>query len=96
MLNEGETVPYKKPHDEVGETNVGFINNFYTLYHFNGLKGNLQIIRPNYDKLTTKNLLKSKCTVLAPHLDNDLEPDYHENIGLEYMNMKDQTIELVR
>ena len=96
MLNQGDYVNYIKPNDEIEESTVYFSNNFYTLFYNPNIKGHLQIIRPNYDKLTTKNLTKSKCTVLAPHLDNELDSDKHENISLEYMNMTDQTIDLVR
>ena len=96
MVNEGEPVDYIKPDEDVGESTVEFVNNFYALYYSTNLKGSLQIIRPNYDRITTENLLRSKCTVLAPHLNNELNPDKPENIGLEYMNMTEQTIELVR
>lgn len=96
MLNEGSYTEYHQPNDTIEEMSIYFINNFFTNVYTKNKDCYLEIIRPNYDSLTTKTLSKSNCTVLAPHLSDEDKIDSPENIGLEYMNMSDQVIEILR
>ena len=47
-------------------------------------------------KVFLKSLKRSKCTILAPHLLNEDAIDSSENLSLEYMNMNEQVIEILR
>lgn len=96
MLNEGDYTTYHQPDQTLEETSIYFINNFYTNLYTKNTDSYLEIIRPNYDNLTTKTLNKSKVTILAPHLIGEDIIDSPENLSLEYMNMSDQVIEILR
>lgn len=95
MLNEGEYEKYTQSEEIIESIKISFNNAFYANLTYNN-EGYLQVIRPNYDSFTTDKLTKSKCTVLAPHIKNECLEDTHENISLEYMNMSDQVIEILR
>ena len=95
MLNEGEYEEYTQPESIIESARISFINTFYANLHTNN-QGYLQVIRPNHDSFTTNTLTRSKCTVIAPHIKNECLEDTHENLALEYMNMSDQVIEILR
>lgn len=96
MLNEGEYTGYHQPVEVIEEAPIYFNNNFYCGLYTSSNNNYLQIIRPNYDNFTTKTLKRSKCTVLAPHLENEPVEDTPANLGLEYMTMNDQVINILR
>lgn len=96
ILNEGDYTSYHQPDESLDEMTVYFVNNFFTNLYRNNSDSYLEVIRPNYDNFTTEVLKKSKCTVLAPHLMNEDSVDSSENLSLEYMNMSDQVIEILR
>lgn len=88
-------IEYNEPSGHLPEVSVHFINNFYTELH----KDNsyLQVIRPNYDSITTEKLIESKTSIIAPHLkSNENLEDTSEKICLEYINQKEQTIDLLK
>ena len=96
MLNEGDYRPYHQPDDALDEMPIYFSNNFFANLYTSNEDSYLEVIRPNYDNFTTEILKKSKCSILAPHLTNEDEIDSSENLSLEYMNMSDQVIEILR
>lgn len=96
MLNEGDYTSYHQPDQSLEETSVYFVNNFFANLYTKNSDSYLEIIRPNYDNFTTKQLNKSKTTILAPHLIDEDVIDSPENLSLEYMNMSDQVIEILR
>lgn len=96
MLNEGDYTAYHQPDESLDEMTIYFVNNFFTNLYSSNTDSFLEVIRPNYDNFTTQVLKKSKCTVLAPHLVNEDNIDSSENLSLEYMNMSDQVIEILR
>lgn len=96
MMNEGEYSKYHPPLDAIEESQVYLNNNFYVGLYTSDTQNYLQIIRPHYDNFSTKKLTKSKCTVLAPHLENEQKEDSPANLGLEYMMMNDQVINILR
>lgn len=96
MLNEGDYTPYHQPDQSLEETSIYFVNNFYVNLYTRNNDSYLEIIRPNFDNFTTKVLKQSKTTILTPHLVNEDKIESSENIALEYMNMSDQVIEILR
>ena len=96
MLNEGDYTAYHQPDESLDEMTIYFVNNFFTNLYSSNTDSFLEVIRPNYDNFTTQVLKKSKCTILAPHLVNEDSIDSSENLSLEYMNMSDQVIEILR
>lgn len=96
ILNEGDYTAYHQPDESLDEMTIFFVNNFFTNLYTTNNDSYLEVIRPNYDNFTTQVLKKSKCTVLAPHLSNEESIDSSENLSLEYMNMSDQVIEILR
>lgn len=96
MLNEGDYTRYHQPDESLDEMNIYFVNNFFANLYTTNTDSYLEVIRPNYDNFTTQVLKKSKCTILAPHLTNEDSIDSSENLSIEYMNMSDQVIEILR
>jgi len=95
MLKEGEDGDYHIPLEASPELNISFNNSGYVnLYNNDGTF--LQVIRPTRDEITTKRLLPSKCTVLAPHFDEESVMDDPINIFLEFINQKEQRIDVLR
>lgn len=69
---------------------IEFVNNAYcNLYQTNN-EDYLQIIRPYKNTITTKEILRDKCTVLAPHLVGEPAIDNPTNLFMEFMNQRDQ------
>lgn len=95
MLNEGEWQEYIEPSSMMEESPIFFNNNFYALM-YDKSDTYLQIIKPNYDSITTKKIPASKETIIAPHIGDECMEDSPANIGLEYMNMSDQSIDVLR
>lgn len=94
MLNEGGDVEYHQP-SEHRELVVGFLNSRYVnLYSGDG--NFLQVIRPQGDKIETNKLLKSTCTVLAPHFSEESDIDDPINIFMEFINQTEQRIDVLR
>ena len=94
MLNEGEDIGYHQP-SEHRELDVGFVNSRYVnLYNKNG--DFMQVIRPQGDKISTNKLLKSTCTVIAPHFDDESDVDDPINVFMEFINQTEQRIDVLR
>lgn len=96
QLCEGESTMYHQPATAIPKTEIKFTSNFYANFYTNDEKTYLQVIRPYYNSMDTKTITKSKVTVLAPHLADEDDVDDPNNIGLEYMNMSEQVIEILR
>ena len=97
MLSEyGATdMDYHLPNEAFKEVKIRFLNSRYiNLYDGDG--NFLQIIRPNGEKITTNTIAKSTCTVLAPHLSDESDIDDPTNVFLEFINQKEQTIDVLR
>lgn len=90
-------VEYNEPSGHLHEQSIHFIDNFYAELH---KKDNtyLQVMRPNYDSITTEKLTQSKKSILAPHLAKTSEDlvDTSEKLCLEYINQKEQTVDLLK
>ena len=94
MLNEGADIGYHQP-QEHRELTVGFLNSRYVnLYSQDG--NFLQVIRPQGDKIETNKLLKSTCTVIAPHFAEESDIDDPINIFMEFINQTEQRIDVLR
>ena len=94
MLNEGLDIGYHQP-SEHRELTVGFVNSRYVnLYSQDG--NFLQVIRPQGDRIETNKLLKSTCTVLAPHFQEESDIDDPVNIFMEFINQTEQRIDVLR
>lgn len=94
MLYQGTNKKYTEPDSELPEELIGFKNNYYCLLFNKNDNGYLQVIRPEYDHITTKKLSMGNVTVLVPHLETEDNIDRHDVIGLEYMNSTDQVIKI--
>lgn len=94
MLNEGDDIGYHIPNENLPRT-VGFVNNTYANL-YNGDGNYLQVIRPQRDSFDTNKLTASTCTVLAPHLENESDIDDPVNIFYEFINQREQTIDVLR
>lgn len=91
MLETGEHTEYHKPNEADVESTVIFKNNNYAVLYL--VDGNsLQVIRPNGDDFTTKKLLKSQFTVLAPHLNTEPITDTPSKLMMEFINQTEQNI----
>lgn len=93
MLEVGEHEMYHKPAEAIDETDVVFKNNNYAvLYNLEG--EGLQVIRPTHDPITTKDISRSKYTILAPHLDNEPVMDNPSRLMMEFINQTEQYIQI--
>ena len=92
MLEVGDHTNYHKPDESMAESTILFNNNNYAVLY--GNHGNsLQVIRPlAHDNITTKKLLKSQYTVLAPHLDEEPVTDTPSKLMMEFINQAEQSI----
>lgn len=95
MLTEETFDGYHTPHEIIENKRIGFNKSRYTNL-YDSEENFLQVIRPNGDEMGTGELTKSKCTVLAPHLDGEPSTDTPVNIFLEFMNQKEQRIDVLR
>ena len=92
MLETGEHTEYHKPNESLTESRILFKNNNYAVLYSDETHS-LQVIRPlAHDDITTKKLLKSKYTVLAPHLDGEPVVDAPANLMMEFINQTEQKI----
>lgn len=91
MLEVGDHTEYHKPNEADVESRIIFKNNNYAvMYLING--NSLQVIRPEGDDFTTKKLLRSQYTVLAPHLENEPVTDTPSKLMMEFINQTEQRI----
>lgn len=94
MLNEGDDIGYYSPNEHINYS-VKFQNSRYVnLYNQDG--NFLQVIRPQGDSIDTNKLLKSTCTVLAPHFFDEEDIDDPVNIFAEFINQTEQRIDVLR
>ena len=95
MLNEGE---YKKYHDNSKKNKsvrIKFNKSSYAnLYNEDGKF--LQVIRPTQGDIFTNKITASEITILAPHLEDEEEEDNPINLFFEYINQKEQRIDVLR
>lgn len=98
MFQEGDYIAYHTPlESDTSETGYLVKYNkcsYCNLYNNNG--DYLQVIRPKNDSITTKILKKSSCTVLAPHLSDEPVIDDPIDIFLEFVNQREQKIDVLR
>jgi hypothetical protein len=95
MLTDQEFDDYHVPNEVIEDKIIKFNKSRYTNL-YDGEENYLQVIRPNGDDITTGQLTRSKCTVLAPHLDGESDIDNPVNIFLEFLNQKEQRIDVLR
>lgn len=95
MLQEGAFTSYHTPQERAVDWEVKFNkNSFANLYTDDGVS--LQVIRPLRDSFFTNKLTKSECTVLAPHLYDEKPIDNPNSVFLEFINQKEQRIDILR
>ena len=92
MFKNGEMGDYHEPSEIIKSARINFVNNAYVnLYpNENNNDNYLQVIRPNRDYFSTTTLRNSKCSVLAPHLADEVEEDKPVNVFMEYMYQVEQ------
>ena len=92
---DGDNMEYHVPNDVMKEVEIGLINSRYVnLYDGDG--NFLQVIRPTAEDITNTTLLKSTCTVLAPHLYEESDIDDPVEVFMEYINQTEQIIDVLR
>ena len=91
----GDIIEYHQPSEAIRDVEVGFINSRYVnLYNANG--DYLQVIRPTGRNIFTNTISKDVCTVLAPHLAEEMDIDDPVNVFMEFLNQTDQRIDVLR
>lgn len=94
MLETGGThTMYHKPSEAIDKTDIVFKNNNYAVL-YNIENEGLQVIRPKYDSINTKELTFSEYTILAPHLDNEPVMDSPSRLMMEFINQTEQYIQI--
>lgn len=97
MFNEGEFEEnHHVPNEATRDVKIGFNKSSYANLYNDTLETYLQVIRPNRDAITTNELTKSSCTVLAPHIPSESNVDNPINLFLEFINQTDQRIDVLR
>ena len=95
MLNEGG---YKKYHDNSSKkksVKIKFNKSSYAiLYNEDG--NSLQVIRPSQGDIFTSKITASEVTILAPHLEKEIEEDNPINLFFEYINQREQRVDVLR
>ena len=95
MFREGDYDGYHSPSEEITDALVKFNKSSYANLY--GVEGSyLQVIRPSKTTMHTNKLDKCSATVLVPHLENESELDDPIAIFLEFINMTDQRIDVLR
>lgn len=95
MFQEGVYTGYHTPYETIKSWEVKFNkNSFANLYSKDGIY--LQVIRPLKDSFLTNKLTKSECTVLAPHLYDEASVDNAVAVFLEFINQREQRIDVLR
>ena len=99
MLNEGEDATYHPPNEAIdpktGGVAVGLFNSRYAnLYDDTG--NFLQVIRPDGTDFSTNLLTACACTVLSPHFAEESDIDNPINVFMEFINQKEQIIDVLR
>lgn len=95
MFEKAPHTEYHKPDESFEKSKVLFNNNNYVVL-FNIYGNSLQVIRPYKDNFDTKTLTASKCTVLAPHLDDEIKQDTPANLMQEFINQTEQYIQILK
>jgi hypothetical protein len=95
MFQEGEYDGYHQSDEYMSEYKISFNKSCYTnLYTSND--SYLQVIRPSKAEISTNKLNKCECTVLAPHLENEIDVDKPVAVFLEFLNMTEQRIDVLK
>lgn len=85
---------YDNIHHESSEAeiihSIEFPNNPYVNLYSSNTNDYLQVIRPYKNFITTKEIKKDRCTVLAPHLAGEDNIDNPSNLIMEFMNQDEQ------
>lgn len=95
MLNEGEYDGYHSTDEQIKNMNIGFNKSGYVNL-YDEKDNYLQVIRPLHDKISLKKFYASECTVLAPHLADESSVDSPVNLYLEFINQREQKIDVLR
>jgi len=95
MFREGEYDGYHTPSEQINDALIKLNKSSYAnLYGSDG--SYLQVIRPSRTTFHTNKLDKCSATILAPHLENESDLDDPIAIFLEFINMTDQRIDVLR
>lgn len=85
---------YDGVHHESSEADIihtiEFPNNPYVNLYSSNTTDYLQIIRPYKNLITTSEIKRDKCTILAPHIAGEDNIDNPSNLILEVMNQEEQ------
>ncbi|MBP5421666.1 MAG: hypothetical protein J6Y78_04390 [Paludibacteraceae bacterium] len=95
MFQEGEYDDYHTVDEQITEYPVELNKSSYVNF-YNGNGYYLQIIRPSKKSLHTNRLDACQCTVIAPHLDEESVFDDPISVFLEFINMAEQDIDVLR
>ena len=95
MLNEGEYDGYHSTDEQIKNMNIGFNKSGYVNL-YDAKDNYLQVIRPLRDKISLKKFYASECTVLCPHLSDESSVDDPVNLYLEFINQREQKIDVLR
>ena len=97
MFNEGEWEDdHHIPNEVTRDVKIGFNKSSYANLYNDDTDTYLQVIRPMRDAITTNELTKSSCTVLAPHIASEQSTDDPINLFLEFINQTEQRIDVLR
>ena len=95
MFREGDYDGYHSPSEEITDALIKLNKSSYAnLYSTDG--SYLQVIRPSRTTFHTNKLDKCTATVLAPHIENESDLDDPVALFLEFINMTDQRIDVLR
>ena len=97
MFNEkGFEEEHHVPHEEAKNVKIGFNKARYVNLYDDSRDTYLQVIRPMKGNFTTGEITPSGCTVLAPHINSEQSCDNHIDLFLEFINMREQRIDVLR
>lgn len=102
LWNNGETINLDINNEKsIDYGNYPYVKLSESRYKYNpetnvDYRKGIGIIRPNYADITSKNIPMNSKTVFMPYFEQVYEHDTCENMILEYINLRDQTITMVR
>lgn len=95
MFQEGEYDGYHQSDEYMADYKISFNKSCYTNLYSES-DSYLQVIRPSKAEISTNKLNKCQCTVLAPHLENEIDVDKPVAVFLEFINMTEQRIDVLK
>lgn len=97
MFNEGGIEEeHHVPMEVAEDVKIGFNKARYVNLYDDRRETYLQVIRPLKGNFTTGEITPSGCTVLAPHITSEPSCDGHIELFLEFINMREQRIDVLR